>query len=185
MQRRDGPAPDSYGRPDDPRDKSPVKKGFSFGLRERTKSATSVITNRYRRLPPHIAPAPASPPVAASPKYDRQPSHIPMSGTVSTLGSTADGVSAVGYGILPACLTVGRSRRAGTTARWRRRRACATTRPAPPPTSCPRRWRRARSRPQRASAPQDGTRARSCTSRSECHTPTTLSMRQHWDEVGR
>ncbi|KAG2485065.1 hypothetical protein HYH03_016162 [Edaphochlamys debaryana] len=45
--RNANPAPDAYGRPDDPRDRSPTKKGFSFGLRERTRSAGTVITNRY------------------------------------------------------------------------------------------------------------------------------------------
>ncbi|GLC40093.1 hypothetical protein PLESTF_001929800 [Pleodorina starrii] len=41
------PAPDAYGRPEDPRDKAPVKKGFSFGLKERCKQEGTVISNRY------------------------------------------------------------------------------------------------------------------------------------------
>ncbi|KXZ42521.1 hypothetical protein GPECTOR_139g677 [Gonium pectorale] len=41
------PAPDAYGRPEDPRDRSPVKKGFSFGLKERTKTEGVVVSNRY------------------------------------------------------------------------------------------------------------------------------------------
>ncbi|GFR42961.1 hypothetical protein Agub_g3959 [Astrephomene gubernaculifera] len=45
--RNSTPAPDAYGRPEDPREYSAVRKGFSFGLRERVKTEGSVISNRY------------------------------------------------------------------------------------------------------------------------------------------
>ncbi|GLI64513.1 hypothetical protein VaNZ11_007779 [Volvox africanus] len=45
--RSNTPAPDAYGRPEDPRDRNSVKKGFSFGLKERCKQEGTVISNRY------------------------------------------------------------------------------------------------------------------------------------------
>ncbi|KAG2422691.1 hypothetical protein HXX76_015855 [Chlamydomonas incerta] len=44
------PSPDNYGRVEDPRDKSPVKKGFSFGLKERTRSDTTISTRYHGPL---------------------------------------------------------------------------------------------------------------------------------------
>ncbi|EFJ48205.1 hypothetical protein VOLCADRAFT_91334 [Volvox carteri f. nagariensis] len=81
------PAPDAYGRPEDPRDRSALKKGFSFGVRERAKQEGTVISNRYHG-PLHAqegmcteSPGPGC--------YDNPPA----SGAVSTATGTRFGTS--------------------------------------------------------------------------------------------